>query len=182
MEINESGYLNRPEPDLHLSTIWSMQWSVVLGAMSVPGWWSWHLHVLWLAAQLWNCAPVRIYSRLAHSLGLVFSSFRNCFPYRVLFINMFRFLLRAPAWWLVLPDFLEPLMAAAAGAKKLDLRFRLWGLLSYAQTVSGNIFHYKSEKKWGTAMGNISGHLDCEYRYLADPVCFQYWNYLYSKE
>lgn len=31
-------------------------------------------------------------------------------------------------------------------------------------------------------MDNISGQLDCEYRYLADPVCFQYWNDLYSKE
>lgn len=27
-----------------------MQWSVVLSAVSVPGWWSWPLHALWLAA------------------------------------------------------------------------------------------------------------------------------------
>lgn len=61
---------------------------------------------------------------------------------------MFQFLLRAPAWRLVSPAFLEPWMGAAAGAKQLGLlRFRVLGLLSYAQTVSGNTFHYKSEKK-----------------------------------
>lgn len=66
-------------------------------------------------------------------------------------------------------------MRAAAGAKQLGLlRFRLLGLLSHAQTVSGNTFRYKSEKKWGKGMGSISGQLDCEYRCLADPLCFQY--------
>lgn len=106
-----------------------------------------------------------------------------CFPYRVLFISMFWLLLRAWAWWLLSPAFLEPLMGVAVGAKQLDLlRIRLLGLLSYAQTVSGNTFCYKSEKKWGKGTGNISGQPDCEYRYLADPVCFQYWNYFYSIE
>lgn len=106
-----------------------------------------------------------------------------CFPYSALFISIFQLLLRAWTWWLFSPAFLEPLMGVAVGAKQLDLlSLRLLGLLSYAKTVSGTTFCYESETKWGEGMGNVSGQLDCEYRYLADPVCFQYWNFLYSVE